>query len=68
MRAPAMLLLYLFVLVVGLSLAGLVLYLLLADEGERQLLGKVMWLGVAGLVCAGYALMQLARPVPRRGK
>jgi DNA-directed RNA polymerase subunit RPC12/RpoP len=67
MRAPGMLFLYLAVLVIGVGLGGLFLLLVLGDAEERIPL-RAIWLAGAGLLCAGYAVMQLARPVPRQKK
>ena len=67
MRAPGMLPLYLLVIVLGGGFAALVIYLALGGEGDKQMPAKGIWFAGVGIFCVGYALMQIARPVPRRG-
>ena len=65
MRSHGMLFVYLFVLLIGSGLCVLCAWLLLeAGGGDRPI--RVAWLGVVGFVVAGYSVMQIARPVPRR--
>lgn len=59
---------YLLVIALGGGFAGLVLYLVLGGEGEQGMPAKGLWLAGVGLVCVGYSLMQIARPVPRRSR
>jgi hypothetical protein len=68
LRAPRTLPLYLVALALGAGLFGLFLYLILGFEGNHPMPLKGFWLAGVGLVCAGYAVIQLARPVPRRDR
>lgn len=68
MRASKMLVPYLIVLALGAGLFGLFLFLLLGGEGDHPMPLKGLWLAGLGLVCSGYSIMQLMRPVPRRNR
>jgi DNA-directed RNA polymerase subunit RPC12/RpoP len=66
MRSHGMLFVYIFTFVVGAALCFLCGWLLVeAGGGDRPI--RVAWLGVIGIVVAGYSVMQIFRPVPRRG-
>src|SRR5438132_2235077 len=65
LRAPGTLPLYLTAVLLGGGLIALVAYVALGGAGARKMPAGGYGLGAMGLVCAGYALMQLARPVPR---
>ena len=67
LRASGTLPLYLAALAIGAGLFGLFAYLALGFEGDHGMPLKGFWLAGVGLVCAGYAVMQLRRPVPRQG-
>jgi hypothetical protein len=65
MRAPGMLVPYVVVLVLGVGVAGLFLSPLFGG-GDKELLVQGLWFVGVGLICAGYSLRQIVRPVPRR--
>ena len=63
MRSSGMLVVYVFILFIGLAFFLVALYATL-DDGDRIL--DALAYGQIGLVVAGYSLLQIARPVPRR--
>lgn len=66
MRTRGSLVLYLFVLGLGIGLCGFFLYPFLSGDGEVRMLGKTFFVLVLGGLCAAYSLVQIVLPVPRR--
>lgn len=64
MRSHGMLFVYLFVFFLGLALCVGAAFMLLERDTDRVI--RFAWLGGAGLIVAGYSIMQIFRPVPRR--
>jgi hypothetical protein len=61
-----MLFAYLVALALGAGVAGVFLYPVFGGGGDKRMLVLGLGLVCTGLVCAGYSLVQLLRPVPRR--
>jgi hypothetical protein len=57
---------YLVALLLGVGLGSLVLFLALGGAGDDRMPLKGYVLAGMGVVCAGYSLMQMMRPAPRR--
>jgi len=66
MRAWGMWFPYLVVLALGSGLVGLFLFMLFDRTRSDPMPLRAFWLIGLGLVCAGHAVLQLMRPVPRR--
>ena len=64
LRAPGTYVVYLVLLLIGLSFLVGAGYALLEMEGGNRPI-RVLWLGGTGLIVAGYSAMQLARPTAR---
>ena len=66
MRSAGMLLPYMFTLLIGLAFFAGTGYMLIDEDAGGRVL-KAAFLGVVGIVVAGYSVIQIARPVPKRG-
>ncbi|WP_020470563.1 hypothetical protein [Zavarzinella formosa] len=64
MRSSGMLFVYLLTLLIGIAIGAVMVYMLIEEDGGNRPF-QAAWLGAAGLIVAGYSVMQIARPVPR---